>query len=420
MPKKAIELSALAVSKLKEEGRYAVGGVDGLQLNIIGQSRVWILRVVVGYRTNASGKSVAHRRDIGLGSYPAVSLAEAREAAREYRKKIRSGIDPVQDRQTVKAKIQLEAAKSKTFKECAEAYIQANRAGWKNEKHIQQWENTLATYAYPQIGGLPVSEIDTGMVLGVLQQQVTVAGKPLPLWLGRTETASRLRGRLESILDWAAFRKFRSGENPARWKGHLEHELPAKNKVQRVEHHAALPYSQIPVFMRELQQRPGISSRALEFAILTAARSGEVRGATWSEIDLANALWTVPATRMKAGKEHRVPLSPEALDLLRSLPREEGNEYVFIGARGAMLSDMSLTAVLRRMGHGGLTQHGFRSTFRDWAGETTNYPREVCEHALAHRLADGVEAAYQRGDLLKKRSQLMNDWARYCRGPDHD
>lgn len=420
MPKKAIELSALAVSKLKQEGRYAVGGVDGLQLNIIGQSRVWILRVVVGYRTNASGKSVAHRRDIGLGSYPAVSLAEAREAAREYRKKIRSGIDPVQDRQTVKAKIQLEAAKSKTFKECAEAYIQANRAGWKNEKHIQQWENTLATYAYPQIGGLPVSEIDTGMVLGVLQQQVTVAGKPLPLWLGRTETASRLRGRLESILDWAAFRKFRSGENPARWKGHLEHELPAKNKVQRVEHHAALPYSQIPVFMRELQQRPGISSRALEFAILTAARSGEVRGATWSEIDLANALWTVPATRMKAGKEHRVPLSPEALDLLRSLPREEGNEYVFIGARGAMLSDMSLTAVLRRMGHGGLTQHGFRSTFRDWAGETTNYPREVCEHALAHRLADGVEAAYQRGDLLKKRSQLMNDWARYCRGPDHD
>lgn len=420
MPKKAIELSALAVSKLKEEGRYAVGGVDGLQLNIIGQSRVWILRVVVGYWTNASGNSVAHRRDIGLGSYPAVSLAEAREAAREYRKKIRSGIDPVQDRQTVKAKIQLEAAKSKTFKECAEAYIQANRAGWKNEKHIQQWENTLATYAYPQIGGLPVSEIDTGMVLGVLQQQVTVAGKPLPLWLGRTETASRLRGRLESILDWAAFRKFRSGENPARWKGHLEHELPAKNKVQRVEHHAALPYSQIPVFMRELQQRPGISSRALEFAILTAARSGEVRGATWSEIDLANALWTVPATRMKAGKEHRVPLSPEALDLLRSLPREEGNEYVFIGARGAMLSDMSLTAVLRRMGHGGLTQHGFRSTFRDWAGETTNYPREVCEHALAHRLADGVEAAYQRGDLLKKRSQLMNDWARYCRGPDHD
>lgn len=416
MPKKAIELSALAVSKLKQEGRYAVGGVDGLQLNIIGQSRVWILRVVVGYRTNASGKSVAHRRDIGLGSYPAVSLAEAREAAREYRKKIRSGIDPVQDRQAVKAKIQLEAAKTKTFKECAEAYIQANRAGWKNEKHIQQWENTLATYAYPKIGGLPVSEIDTGMVLGVLQQQVAVAGKPLPLWLGRTETASRLRGRLESILDWAAFRKFRSGENPARWKGHLEHELPAKNKVQRVEHHAALPYSQIPVFMRELRQRPGTSSHALEFAILTAARSGEVRGATWSEIDIANALWTVPATRMKAGKEHRVPLSPVVVELLQSLPREDGNEFVFIGARGAMLSDMSLTAVLRRMGYGGLTQHGFRSTFRDWAGETTAYPREVCEHALAHRLADGVEAAYQRGDLLKKRSQLMKDWADYCRG----
>lgn len=225
MPKKAIELSALAVSKLKQEGRYAVGGVDGLHLNIIGQSRVWILRVVVGYRTNASGKTVAHRRDIGLGSYPAVSLAEARESAREYRKKIRSGIDPVEGRQIAKARILLEAAKTKTFKECAEAYIQANRVGWKNEKHIQQWENTLATYVYPRTGDLPVSEIDTGMVLGVLQQQVTVAGKPLPLWLGRTETASRLRGRLETILDWAAFRKFRSGENPARWKGHLEHEL---------------------------------------------------------------------------------------------------------------------------------------------------------------------------------------------------
>lgn len=416
MPKKAIELSALAVSRLKADGRHAVGGVDGLHLRVVGQARAWVLRVVVGQRTDSAGKVVLHRRDIGLGSYPEVSLAEAREAAREKRKQIRSGIDPVQERKSGKVRKTLEAVKAKTFRECAEAYISANRAGWKNEKHVLQWESTLATYAFPSIGDIPVSAIDTGMVLGVLQQTVKVADGKAPLWLARTETASRLRGRLESILDWASFRQYRSGENPARWKGHLEHELPARSKVQKVEHHAALPYSQIAGFLKELRQRPGISARALEFAILTAARSGEVRGAAWSEIDMEGRLWTIPASRMKAGKEHRVPLAEDVVALLKSLPREAEGEYVFMGMRGAMLSDMSLTAVLRRMGHGGLTQHGFRSTFRDWAGETTAYPREVCEHALAHRLADGVEAAYQRGDLLKKRSQLMKDWADFCGG----
>lgn len=416
MPKKAIELSALAVSRLKADGRHAVGGVDGLHLRVLGQSRAWVLRVVVGQRMDSAGKVVLHRRDIGLGSYPEVTLAEAREAAREKRKQIRSGIDPVQERKSGKVRETLEAVKAKTFRECAEAYISANRAGWKNEKHVLQWESTLATYAFPSIGDIPISAIDTGMVLGVLQQTVKVADGQAPLWLARTETASRLRGRLESILDWASFRQYRSGENPARWKGHLEHELPARSKVKKVEHHAALPYSQIASFLKELRQRPGISARALEFAILTAARSGEVRGAAWSEIDMEGRLWTIPASRMKAGKEHRVPLSEDVVALLKSLPREADGEYVFMGMRGAMLSDMSLTAVLRRMGHGGLTQHGFRSTFRDWAGETTAYPREVCEHALAHRLADGVEAAYQRGDLLKKRSQLMKDWADYCRG----
>lgn len=415
MPKKAIELSALAVSRLKADGRHAVGGVDGLHLRVVGQARAWVLRVVVGQRTDSAGKVVLHRRDIGLGSYPEVSLAEAREAAREKRKQIRSGIDPVQERKSGKVRETLEAVKAKTFRECAEAYISANRAGWKNEKHVLQWESTLATYAFPSIGDIPVSVIDTGMVLGVLQQTVKVADGQAPLWLARTETASRLRGRLESILDWASFRMYRSGENPARWKGHLEHELPARSKVKKVEHHAALPYSQIASFLRELRQRPGVSARALEFAILTAARSGEVRGAAWSEIDMEGRLWTIPASRMKAGKEHRVPLSEDVVALLKSLPREADGEYVFMGMRGAMLSDMSLTAVLRRMGHGGLTQHGFRSTFRDWAGETTAYPREVCEHAQAHRLADGVEAAYQRGDLLKKRSQLMKDWADFCR-----
>ncbi len=412
MPKKAKELSALAVSKLKTEGRYAVGGADGLHLRIAGASRAWVLRLAVGTRTNAKGNTVVHRRDIGLGSYPEVSLAEAREKARELRKQVRDGIDPIEERKVTKVRAALEAAKSKTFEECANAYIEANRAGWKNEKHVQQWQNTLATYAFPKIGQLPVAAIDTGLVLSVLQQET--GEDKAQLWHAKTETASRLRGRLESILDWAAFRGYREGENPARWKGHLEHELPARSKVQKVEHHAALPYAELGAFMVELRKREGLSARALEFAILTAARSGEVRGATWAEIDLPGRIWTVPAERMKAGKEHRVPLSDEAVKVLEALPRIVGNPYVFPAPRGGQLSDMALTAVLRRMERGGLTQHGFRSTFRDWAGETTAYPREVCEHALAHKLADGVEAAYQRGDLLAKRARLMADWARYC------
>lgn len=412
MPKKAKELSALAVSKLKAEGRYAVGGADGLHLRIAGASRAWVLRLAVGTRVDAKGNTVVHRRDIGLGSYPEVSLAEAREKARELRKQVRDGIDPIEERKATKVRAKLEAAKSKTFEECANAYIEANRAGWKNEKHVQQWQNTLATYAFPKIGQLPVAAIDTGLVLGVLQQETDK--DKAQLWHAKTETASRLRGRLESILDWAAFRGYREGENPARWKGHLEHELPARSKVQKVEHHAALPYAELGAFMVELRKREGLSARALEFAILTAARSGEVRGATWAEIDLPGRIWTVPAERMKAGKEHRVPLSDEVANLLEALPRIVGNPYVFPAPRGGQLSDMALTAVLRRMERNGLTQHGFRSTFRDWAGETTAYPREVCEHALAHKLADGVEAAYQRGDLLAKRARLMADWARYC------
>lgn len=412
MPKKAKELSALAVSKLKTEGRYAVGGADGLHLRIAGASRAWVLRLAVGTRTDAKGNTVVHRRDIGLGSYPEVSLAEAREKARELRKQVRDGIDPIEERKVTRVRAALEAAKSKTFEECANAYIEANRAGWKNEKHVQQWQNTLATYAFPKIGQLPVAAIDTGLILNVLQQET--GEDKAQLWHAKTETASRLRGRLESILDWAAFRGYREGENPARWKGHLEHELPARSKVQKIEHHAALPYAELGAFMVELRKREGLSARALEFAILCASRSGEVRGATWAEIDLPGRIWTVPAERMKAGKEHRVPLSDEAVKLLEALPRIVGNDYVFPAPRGGQLSDMALTAVLRRMERGGLTQHGFRSTFRDWAGETTAYPREVCEHALAHKLADGVEAAYQRGDLLAKRARLMADWARYC------
>ena len=418
MPKKAKELSALAVSKLKTDGRYAVGGVDGLYLRVVGGSRAWVLRIAVGSRVDSDGRTSVHRRDVGLGSYPEVSLAEARDRARELRKQMRDGVDPVLKRQAVKVQSALETAKAKTFEECADAYIDANRAGWKNEKHAQQWQNTLATYVHPKFGRLPVASIDTGMVLDVLQQSVGSAGQTL--WLNKTETASRLRGRIESILDWATFRGYRQGNNPARWKGHLEHELPARNRVQKVEHHAALPYAEMAAFMAELRLKEGVSARALEFAILTAARSGEVRGAKWSEIDLEVRIWAIPGERMKAGKEHRVPLANEVITLLKELPREEGVDQVFLAPKGGQLSDMALTSVLRRMGRSGLTQHGFRSTFRDWAGETTAYPREVCEHALAHRLADGVEAAYQRGDLLAKRAGLMSDWARYCSTVSHD
>ena len=412
MPVKAKELSALAVSRLKTDGRYAVGGVDGLHLRVVGNSRAWVLRIAVGTKLGKEGRPVIHRRDVGLGSYPEVSLAEARDRGRELRKQVRDGVDPVVMRQAAKAQAVLEVAKTKTFQDSAAAYIDANRAGWKNDKHAQQWENTLAAYVYPKFGHVSVSLVDTGMVLDALQQSVGKPGETL--WLSKTETASRLRGRIEKILDWAAFRGYRHGENPARWKGHLEHELPARNKVQKVEHHAAMPYAEMAGFMTKLRSREGVSARALEFAILTAARSGEVRGASWSEIDLQNQVWTIPADRMKAGREHRVPLSDEVLGLLLALPREEGSDQVFLAPKGGQLSDMSMTAVMRRMGMGHLTQHGFRSTFRDWAGETTTYPREVCEHALAHRLADGVEAAYQRGDLLAKRARLMADWAKFC------
>jgi len=404
------KLSAVAVQKAKEPGYYGDGGGLWLQISKLG-GKSWVFRFTM------TGKA----REMGLGPVYTVTLAEARMKALECRKAVAEGRDPIEERKAKEARAKLEAAKSKTFEECANAYIEANRAGWKNEKHIQQWRNTLATYAFPKIGQLPVSAIDTGLVLSVLQQEI--GEDKAQFWHAKTETASRLRGRLESILDWAAFRGFRAGENPARWKGHLEHELPARSKVQKVEHHAALPYAELGAFMAELRKREGMSARALEFAILCASRSSEVRGATWAEFDLKARVWTISATRMKMKKEHRVPLSDEAVKLLEALPRIVGNDngadaqdndYVFPAPRGGQLSDMALTAVLRRMERGGLTQHGFRSTFRDWAGETTAYPREVCEHALAHKLADGVEAAYQRGDMLAKRARLMADWARYC------
>lgn len=307
------------------------------------------------------------------------------------------------------------------FKQAAEKYIEANEAGWKNPKHAAQWTSTLEKYAYPIIGNLQVAHIETPHVVSVLE----------PIWNTKTETASRLRGRIESVLDWAKVRGYRNGENPARWKGHLDHILPARAKVQKVKHHPALDYHDMSAFMMALKTIDGMGARALEFAILTATRSGEVRGATWNEIDLDEEVWIIPSERMKAEREHRIPLSPAALTLLNDLPRILGTDLIFPSSKNTALSDMTLTATIRRMDEvsireGGrgwkdksnnvVTAHGFRSTFRDWAGETTAHPREVIEHALAHQLKDKAEAAYQRGDLLLKRRMLMTDWAKYCVG----
>ena len=396
MPRKARELSALAVNRLREDGRHAVGGADGLHLRIAGASRAWVLRAKIG----------ARRCDIGLGPFPEVTLTDARDAAIDLRRQIRRGIDPLGERKQARLKSQAERQPLITFRSCVEAYVEMNRAGWKNKKHAAQWSATLKNYAFPTIGETGIADVDTPAVLAVIQ----------PIWTTKTETASRLRGRIEAVLDWARVQGFRDGDNPARWRGHLDKTLPPRRRVQGVNHHAALPYTKVAALIRELQARPGTSARALEFSILCASRSGEVRGALWDEFDLEAGLWTIPAVRMKANKEHRVPLAPQATQLLRDLPRFDKELHVFGAPRGGPLSDMSLTAVLKRLGHIDITQHGFRSTFRDWAGETTPYAREVIEHALAHQLKDKAEAAYQRGDLLQKRAALMNDWADFCAG----
>ncbi len=339
---------------------------------------------------------------MGLGGFPDVPLAQAKDKARLARDAISQGVDPIQQRKAAVSKLRASHAAEKTFKEAAESYIEAHGDSWKNAKHRAQWVSTLETYAYPVVGKLFVRDVAQEHVLAILE----------PIWKDKTETATRLRGRIESVLDWATARKYRSGENPARWKGHLDKLLPAPGKIQRVVHHRALPIASLPGFMVELRKREGTAARALEFAILCAARSGEVRGARWSEIDMDARVWTIPAIRMKAGREHRVPLSSDAIGLLKKLPRLVDNDLVFPALRGAQLSDMSLTAVLRRM-EVDAVPHGFRSSFRDWAGELTNHPREMAEQALAHTLENKVEAAYRRGDALEKRRKMMQEWADY-------
>lgn len=397
MPRPIERLSALGLSKLaRRKGVFCDGG--GLYLHSDPPAQCsWLFR----YRL--SGKT----RWMGLGPYPAISLAKARELASNARTLKALGTDPIGQRDASRATARLEVVRTITFKQCAETYVKAHRVGWRNAAHASQWENTLRAYAYPHIGALSVQAIDTSLVMGVLE----------PIWTAKPETASRLRGRIETILNWAKVRGYRDGENPARWKGHLDHLLPAKNKVRRVQHHAAMPYGQLPDFMAGLREQDGIGARAFEFLILTAARTGEVIGARWAEIDLKNRLWTIPAERMKAGKEHRVPLCARAVAILQAIKPEnaQSDTFLFPGNKPHKpLSNMVFLMLLRRMKLGQLTAHGFRATFKTWATERTNFPREVIEAALAHVAGDKIEAAYQRGDVFDKRLRLMTAWADYC------
>lgn len=396
MGNKAKELGALAVKNITRRGTTFVGGVPGLALVVHASgTRSWILRYKIG----------CIRRDMGLGSFDEVSLANAREAARTARAKIVTGVDPIQQRKAARSALVAELATALTFGECATKYMEAHESGWRNPKHAQQWRNTIDTYANPVIGQMLVRDVGLPHVMRVLE----------PIWHQKTETAKRLRGRLEAVLDWAITRDLRSGPNPARWKGHLDTLLAQPGKISKTKHHRRLPYTEISTFMAELRKQSGIGAKALEFTILTAARSGEVRAATWDEFDLKAGLWTVPANRMKADKEHRVPLSDAAQAILKSQKKVAINEYVFPSPRATILSDMTMSAVLRRM-QVDAVPHGFRSTFRDWAAEKTDYPNEMAEMALAHTISDKVEAAYRRGDLLEKRRQMMQDWTWFCGG----
>lgn len=399
MPKKLSNaLTPLAVKNAKP-GRHADGG--GLHL-LVKESgaRSWV------YRFMLNGKS----RDIGLGTAgpDGISLSQARDARDALRLKVKAGVDPLQERQreAAEALAAAEAAQVAgiTFKAVAEAYIGANEGSWRNDKHRQQWKNTLATYVYPVIGELPVAEVGTAHVLQILE----------PIWKAKAETASRVRGRMETILDAAKARGYREGENPARWRGHIAQILPARSRLTR-GHHKAMAYEAIPAFVGALHKREAVAALALEFTILTAARTGEVIGAKWDEVDLDKAIWTIPASRMKAGKEHRVPLSPRSVEILKATQGLR-KEWLFPASKGGSMSGMAMSMLLRRM-KVDVTVHGFRSGFRDWSAECTRYAHEVAEMALAHTIENKVERAYRRGDLFDKRRRLMDDWAAYCTPP---
>ena len=417
MPKRAEPLTAAGVRTAKP-GIHVDGGGLMLVVTATGAAK-WMLRYQIAGR----------RRDMGLGTARgpgAVSLAEARSQAEELRKLVRAGTDPLQRRDAdaeaarmrAEAEAQAARAEARTFQAVAEMHIAAHSDGWRSAIHRAQWTGSLEKHVYPLIGALPVASVGTEQVLAVLRQDVPTDGKPAPLWTGRPETAGRLRGRMEAILAYATARGWREGENPARWRGHLSAMLPKQSKVATVEHFPALPWQEIGAFMVRLRGLSATAARALEFAILTAARSGEVLGAKWSEMDLDAAVWVVPASRMKAGREHRVPLSTAALAVLRGmlpLRPADGDGYVFLGQKEeAPLSTMAMLMLLRRMGRTDLTAHGFRSSFRDWTEETTSTPHAVAEMALAHTIGNKAEAAYRRGDLFQKRAALMQEWADYC------
>jgi integrase len=391
------KLAATKVQKTNKRGMYGDGG--GLWLQVRKPHvKSWVFRYTI------NGKA----RAMGLGSTETIPLEDAREEAARCRRLVRDGKDPIAERNAGKAKSHLAAANSITFKECAAAYVEQHRAGWRSAKHAEQWPSTFATYAEPVFSALPVQRIDTGLVMRVLQ----------PIWTTKPETAARVRGRIEKVLDWAKVQGYREGENPARWRGHLAALLPPRSKVARVEHHAALPYRQVGEFMTALRKQETTAASALEFAILTTARTGEVIGARWAEIELDEALWTIPAQRTKAHREHRIPLAPAAVAVLQKMRERAEGEFVFAGAtpRGS-LGNEAMSGLLERMDRFDITVHGFRSSFRDWAAEQTAFPREVAEMALGHAVGSAVERAYQRGELREKRRKLMEAWAAYCAAP---
>lgn len=426
MPRVAKELSALDVKRLRHPGSggnatFAVGGVSGLLMQVTpNNGRTWLLRVSVGGR----------RREIGLGGFPDVTLAQARDRAREAKDAIRRGVDPVEERKAARAALVAARHRGLTFADAVDKSLAAKLDGFRNAKHRDQWRNTLGTYALPQLGTMLVQEITVQDVLRVLSQPVSAAGETL--WQAKTETASRLRGRIEAVLSWATVAGHRTGDNPARWAGNLKELLPAASKVAKQNNQPAVPIEDATRWFAAVRTREGMGSRALEFAALTAARSQEIRGARWDEVDLEAGLWTIPASRMKMEREHRVPLSPDALALLRALPRFEGNPLVFPAPRGGEMSDMTLSAAMRRLHAADLAEggsgfvdrvskrpavpHGLRSTFRDWAAERTHFPGDMAEVALAHKVGSAVEAAYRRGDMVEKRRALMAAWADFLTG----
>jgi len=387
----------LQLKRLKTPGHYSVAPCLFLRVTTP-KAKAWIFRFMLDGGAHA----------MGLGTFPDVSLESARELAASYRKLRQQGKNPIDERKAAQAKARAEAAKMMTFRQCAETFIEDHKDGWKNAKHAAQWTATLETYAMPKLGDLPVEAIDMGLILQVLK----------PIWKTKTETASRVRGRIERILDWAKVRGYREGDNPARWRGSLATQLPERTKVRTIVHYPALPYGNMASFFSKLKAEPGIAAEALRFTILTASRTNEVVGALWPEVDMDKAVWTIPGARMKSKREHRVPLSKPALAVLRARHETTGGQgFIFPGRPKKHISNMAMLKVLERMGRDDVTVHGFRSTFRDWVEETTNYAGTVAEAALAHVVGDKVEAAYRRGDLFEKRRRLMNAWATYCTTP---